>query len=105
MEVDSEFSMEPTEMKKFVEDCRAAFSSLGSTIFKRSDLELENKIFRRSLYFVENLKKGTRITKKHVRRIRPGYGLDPKYLLKIIGSRVKKDVFRGDRVGLDNVDL
>ena len=50
----SEFSMEPTEMKKFVEDCRAAFSSLGSTTFKRSDLELENKIFRRSLYFVKS---------------------------------------------------
>ena len=43
--VDSEFSMEPTEMKKFVEDCRAAFSSLGSTVFKRSDLELEKKYF------------------------------------------------------------
>ena len=103
--LDSEFSMEPAEMKKFVEECRAAFSSLGGKIFKRSDLELENKIFRRSLYFVENLKKGMRITKKHVRRIRPGYGLDPKYLIKIIGSKVKKDVFRGDRVGLDNVDL
>ena len=73
--------------------------------FSNADLEFENKIFRRSLYFVENLKKGMRITKKHVRRIRPGYGLDPKYLIKIIGSKVKKDVFRGDRVGLNNVDL
>ena len=103
--VDSKFSMEPAEMKKFVSECKSAFYSLGSPIFKRSNLETENKIFRRSLYFVENLKVGTIITSKHVKRIRPGYGLEPQYLTKVIGSKVKKDVSRGDRVSLDNVDL
>mgnify|MGYP005748280087 FL=1 len=103
--VDSEFSMEPAEMKKFVIECKAAFNSLGSPIFRRSDLEEENKIFRRSLYFVENLKEGSIITSKHVRRIRPGYGLHPQYLNKVIGSKVKKDVSRGDRVSLYDVDL
>jgi len=103
--VDSEFSMEPGEMKKFVNECKSAFKSLGSSIFKRSDLEAENKIFRRSLYFVEDLNQGEIITSKHVKRIRPGYGLHPKYLTKVIGSKVKKNVSRGDRVSLDNVDV
>jgi N-acetylneuraminate synthase len=44
---------------------------------------------------------GDTITCHDVRRIRPGYGLSPKYLDEIIGRRVAKDVERGDRVSWD----
>ena len=103
--VDSTFSLEPTEMKKYVEDSKLAYRALGCKIFKRSDSELENIIFRRSLYFVEDLKEGMIIREEHIRRIRPGFGLDPKYLKKILGTKVKKDVFRGDRVDLGSVEI
>ena len=103
--VDSEFSLEPAEMKKLVQDCNEAFLSLGKGSFNRPNIESSNKIFRRSLYFVENLKKGEIIQEEHIRRIRPGYGLPPDYFLSIVGKKVTKDVFRGDRVDQSSVKI
>ena len=101
--VDSEFSAEPSEMKNLVKDCNDIYISLGEEVFKRSINEKSNLVFRRSLYFVENLKKGDFIKKNHIRRIRPGFGLSPKYFNKIIGAKLKKNVEKGDRVSLENV--
>ena len=98
--VDSQFSLEPDEMEMFIKSCREAFQSLGNYRFERSDIEEKNKAFRRSLYFVKDLKKGQTIDHEHVSRIRPGYGLEPINLESVIGSKVVSDVFRGDRVEL-----
>ncbi|WP_410575997.1 SAF domain-containing protein, partial [Bacillus sp. SIMBA_006] len=51
-----------------------------------------NVQFRRSLYFVRSMVKGERITSECVRSVRPGFGVAPKYLNDIIGSRVLNDV-------------
>ena len=64
----------------------------------RSNTELQNKLFRRSLYFITNIKKGEVITDQHIKRIRPGFGLSPKYYYDIIGSKCLKSAKRGDRV-------
>ena len=98
--VDSQFSLEPDEMEMFIKSCQEAFQSLGNYRFERSDIEEKNKAFRRSLYFVKDLKKGRTIDHEHVSRIRPGYGLEPINLESVIGSKVVSDVFRGDRVEL-----
>ena len=66
--------------------------------FHRSKIEKENIIFRRSLYFVRDVKKGHKITQKDIRRIRPGYGISPKYFNSILGKKLIKDVQRGDAV-------
>ena len=103
--VDSAFSAEPNEMKKLVKDCKDIHISLGSEIFKRSEDEKSNVVFRRSLYFVENLNKGQIIKKNHIRRIRPGFGLSPKYYERVLGSKLKRNVEKGDRVSLENTNL
>ena len=61
-------------------------------------LEKPNKVFRRSLYFVENVNEGEIITNKKVRRIRPGFGLEAKYYDDVIGSKCLKSARRGERV-------
>lgn len=99
--VDSTFSLEPREMKSLMQDTRAAFSALGDGNFRRSAAEESNKIFRRSLYFVEDLAAGEAISNQHVRRIRPGFGMSPKYYDQVIGQKVTKAVKRGDRVTRD----
>ena len=71
---------------------------------KRSSFEKENKIFRRSLYFVQDLKAGEIITNKHIKRIRPGYGLPPKYIDNFLNKRKKINVKRGDRVNWNVID-
>ena len=60
----------------------------------RSKLEKDNLIYRRSIYFVKDLKKGAIITKDDIKRIRPGYGLKPKYFDSLIGRVVTKNVER-----------
>ena len=101
--VDSAFSLEPEEMKDLVEQCHAAFSTLGRGVETRSDVEIANKKFRRSLYFVEDLAEGELITEQHIKRIRPGLGLPPEYYERIVGSKARRDIQRGDRVTLDDL--
>ncbi len=95
---DSSFSLNIKQLSSLVSECNIAWKSKGTGNFQRSDDESKNIIFRRSLYFVKNMKKGQIITSSDIRRIRPGYGIHPKYYSEIIGKIVTKDVEVGDRV-------
>ena len=56
-------------------------------------LQLSKKLMkdRRSLYITENVQKGDMANYKNIRSIRPGYGVHPKYLKKLIGKKFKKN--------------
>ncbi len=99
--VDSSFSLEPTEMKLLVNDTKRAFSAIGDGSLSRPEAETPNVIFRRSLYFVEDIEKGEVVQPRHIRRIRPGYGMAPKYLDDVLGKKLAKPVKRGERVTAD----
>ena len=92
---DSEFSIEPEELKKLSQDVKDAWAALGKPGFGREKAEKNSKVFRRSIYFVKDLQKKHIITKHDIRCIRPGMGLAPKYIQRIIGRVLKKDVNRG----------
>lgn len=95
---DSAFSVEPIEMGGLINLTLAAWSSLGTNNFCRPEAEFAGRQFRRSLYFVRDLKAGTTISSDDVRRIRPGYGLAPKAVLEVIGKKVLLDVRKGTSV-------
>ena len=99
---DSEFSIEPDELKKLVLETNTAWEALGIKSFKRPKAEKNSFKFRRSIYFVSDLKAGDKVNEKNIRRIRPGYGLPPKYFKEIVGKHLKKDVKRGDSVQWDH---
>jgi pseudaminic acid synthase len=100
---DSEFSIEPSELKALVEGTRDAWLSLGDASFTRPVTENSSLAFRRSIYFVRNLKAGEIITRKDIRRIRPGFGLPPKFFEEIIGKRTKYDVRVGEAVSFEKI--
>lgn len=102
---DSSFSLSVEQIGKLVSECNEAWVAKGTAGLKRSNSERQNMVFRRSLYFVESLKKGQVIEDRHVRRIRPGYGLSPKYFEDIVGKRVLVDVKRGQPVLEDKIDF
>jgi N-acetylneuraminate synthase len=83
---DDSFSLEPDELASLVQQGRAAWEALGQASYELQASEKENAKFRRSLYVVKDLRKGEVITHEHVRSIRPGYGLAPKYLDEIVGQ-------------------
>lgn len=89
---DSEFSIEPAELQRLCKDSFDAWSAIGKRGFERQKAEEGNKQFRRSVYFVKNLKAGDIISDSDIRRIRPGIGLAPKYFDQLIGKKVKVDV-------------
>ena len=92
---DSEFSLEPHELRRLVTDTKDAWLSLGKAGFERQPAEAANRVFRRSLYFVRDLPAGHVIGPGDIRRIRPGYGLPPKLYDSLMGRRLVEDVCRG----------
>lgn len=95
---DSSFSILPTQLKKLVDECNQTYKAIKSNKLKRSTSELKNKQFRRSLYFNKNLKKNHVITEGDIRRVRPGFGLDPIHYDKVLGRKLKYDVDFADPV-------
>ena len=98
---DDSFSLEPSEMTALCRDTKTAFSALGSIDYGRKSSELGNVKFRRSLYFVRDMRAGDVIMSDCIRSVRPGYGLPPKYLGAIIGTKVTKDVKKNTPVLMD----
>jgi len=92
---DCEFSLEPSELKRLCEDAKNTWSALGSSEFKREKSEEGSKVFRRSLYIVEDVKKGEKLTSKNLRRIRPGLGLPAKLINEILDKKARVDLKKG----------
>ena len=95
---DASFSLDINELKLLVESSKISWQSLGNGKNERTNSELENKKFRRSIYFIRDLKAGSILTTKDIRRIRPAYGLPPKYFDDILGSEIIQNVEAGDPV-------
>ncbi|WP_419877926.1 pseudaminic acid synthase [Brevibacillus centrosporus] len=93
--VDSAFSLEPQEFESLVVESERAWQSLGKVRYGPTEKEKNSLVFRRSLYVVEDIKKGETLTKQNLRAIRPGYGLPPKYFDQLLGKKVKRDVKKG----------
>lgn len=89
---DDSFSLEPSELKALCDDSKTAWSALGKVDYGRKSSEQGNTQFRRSLYFVKDMKSGDIVTENCVRSVRPGFGLPPNQLRSIIGKRVMSDV-------------
>jgi pseudaminic acid synthase len=92
---DSAFSLEPHEFKAMVEAIRTVEKALGRVHYGVSEKEAKSRIFRRSLFVVKDVKAGEVFCEANVRSIRPGHGLAPKYLDRVLGSRAARDIEKG----------
>ena len=91
---DDSFSLEPTELAALCQNTRTAWSALGQVDYGRKSSEIGNAKFRRSLYFVHDLKAGDKVNSNHIRSVRPGFGMAPKYMDWVIGKELKNDVMK-----------
>ena len=101
---DSAFSLEPHEFKSMVAAVRTAEKAMGEVSYKVTEKEKSSRLFRRSLFVVENIKAGRKFTKKNVRSIRPGYGLHTRYLKVILGKKAKRSIDRGTPLSWDLIN-
>lgn len=100
---DSEFSLEPSEFKSMVDAVRVTERSLGTIHFGGSSREAHSRIFRRSLFVVENIQQGETFTEKNVRSIRPAHGLHTRHLPEILGKQAACDIEAGTPLSWDFV--
>ena len=101
---DSAFSLEPQEFKVMVDAVRETEKAGGKVCYDISEHEKTSRVFRRSLFVVMDIEAGEEFTEENVRSIRPGYGLPPKYLSKVIGKRAKTEIKRGTPISWDIID-
>lgn len=93
---DSDFSMEIDEFAEMVKDARNAAIIRGKVSYGPNPAELDNLKFRRSLFVVNDIKKGERFTSENVRSIRPSNGMEPVYYKNVIGNTAARDIAYGE---------
>lgn len=90
---DHKASLDPKELKEWVEQIRALEKALGTFEKKPSKAELNiAKIARKSIVSIKTLNKGDVLNENNVAIKRPGDGISPVEFEKIIGKRVKRNI-------------
>ena len=87
---DDRFSLEQPDTQIFCHGVKSAWAFLGTVNYEPKASELANMKFRRSIYFVEDLKLGERFESHHLRCVRPDFGLAPKLLPELVGRTLLK---------------
>ena len=100
---DDSFSLEKCELKQLCEGANTAWKALGKIDYGRKSSEQGNVKYRRSLYFIQDILQGEIITEKHVKSIRPGYGLAPKHYDEILGKNAMEDIKSGTAVTWEHI--
>lgn len=91
---DASFSLEPNEFKEMVAAVRVAEAALG-TVSYGQEAESSSRVFRRSLFAVQDIATDETLTVHNVRSIRPGGGLHARYLPQVLGRQARTDIPRG----------
>ena len=96
--LDIKFSVKGSDIKKFKNKLVETYNLLGKKNFFRNKSENSSKIFRRSIFAVKNIKKGEKFTKENIRRIRPGYGVDPIYYERILNKKSPTNISKNNPI-------
>ena len=96
--VDADFSLDKQEFAQMVKVVRDTEKLLGRVDYSMTDKKRNSRRFSRSLYVSKDIKKGEIFSKENIKSVRPGYGLHPKYLKKILGKVAKQDFYFADRL-------
>ena len=101
--IDSFFSSSEKEFKQMVKNIRDTEEALGVYKYQMSKSSYINLKSKRSIYVCKNIKKGDKFSNLNIKVVRPSMGLHPKYYKKIIGKKVNKNLFAGQRVKLEYI--
>ena len=102
---DSDFSLEPSELKQLCQDTKIVWKSLGEAGYELKKAEEISSKYRRSIYATQDIKKGESLTTKNIKRIRPGFGLNPKYWDQVLLSKASCDIARGTPILFKEISL
>lgn len=96
---DHKASLEPNELSEMVKSIRNVEKSLGDGVKAPSESEKKNiAIARKSLHYSRSISKGNIVTLEDITIKRPGDGLKPSELDRIIGKELTADVLEDAKV-------
>jgi len=101
---DAAFSIEPKEFKQMVDSIREVEKSLGQVTYEINDKVKASRVFARSLFVVENIKKGELLTNINIKSIRPSDGLHPKHYNEVLGKKAKTNIGKGTPLSWDLIE-
>jgi pseudaminic acid synthase len=84
---DIAFSLRGKELKDYIKTVKETYLMMGKKYFFRNKSEDESLKFRRSIYAITDIKKGEKFTNNNLRVVRPGFGIQPIYLEKLLNKR------------------
>lgn len=97
-------SLEPKELQQMVDQIRNIEKSLGDGVKKPTKSEKKVKdIIRKSIVANRDIKKGEKITKEMLIIKRPGIGIEPKSLKKVIGKRVRISIKKDELISWEKI--
>jgi pseudaminic acid synthase len=89
---DLAFSLKGKEIKAYAQVIKDTSLMMGKNFFFRNATENKSLQFRRSIYTISDIKKGEKFTKKNIRVIRPGFGVQPIYFEKLLNKKSPFDI-------------
>ena len=93
------FSINPNELKRYVQDIMFIEKAIGNTALVPTNKEMGyRKSCRRSIIAKNNIKAGKIILEKDIEFKRPGTGISPRFKRFIIGKLANKDYKKGDLI-------
>jgi pseudaminic acid synthase len=101
---DVSFSLASEEFSLMVKSIREAELMIGKVDYSLNEQVNRNRQKGgRSLFVVQDIKKGEEFTHENIRSIRPGYGLHPKHYNEIIGKKASKDLNMGEPLNWNHI--
>jgi pseudaminic acid synthase len=96
--VDSQFSCNPDELARLVEEAGQAYLAKGEVFFGPTKREEASLMFRRSIFASEPITKGELFTAENTRILRPNVGMQPKQINEVLGRVALRNFVPGDSV-------
>jgi pseudaminic acid synthase len=100
---DEAFSLDEQQFTHMVAAIRDTETLLGIDNPELTDTAQKSREFCRSLFIAEDVRKGEMITETNVRSVRPGFGLAPKYLTRLLGKTFARDAKKGTPLSWDDI--
>ena len=94
--LDIEFSLKGKQIKNLKKAMNETYQLLGKKKFYRAKSEEKNKIFRRSIFISQDIKKGEKFSNNNIKRVRPSYGLPPIYYEKLLNKKSPTNLHKGN---------
>jgi N,N'-diacetyllegionaminate synthase len=101
---DHKASLEPNELKEMVNKIRLVEKILGSKNKEPTKSELKiSKVIRKSIITRQDISKNEKITTEMLIIKRPGTGLKPKHLSKVIGRKAIRNIKKDELISFNDL--